>query len=72
MNDIEKSLLFYMNNYHFNKSEKVYVHLELYDFKYNFYTFTIYGEEYSYKKTYSISKSKIRDKKLNQILNGKR
>lgn len=68
MNDLEKKLLFYINNYHFNKSKIIYIHLILHQEFLDNYEVTIYGPEYEYNKSIIMSKNYIRNKKINNLI----
>lgn len=68
MNSLENDILYYINNYHFKKSEKVYIHCKIFREYKSYYLITIWSDEFDYKKSITLSKDKIREKKLNKIL----
>jgi hypothetical protein len=63
----ENELLFYINNYHFKNGNTIYITCKINEETTIYYDITIYANEYTYKKSFLLRKSEIRDNKLNKL-----
>lgn len=64
----ENELLYYINNYHFKKGNTIYIKCKINKETTTYYDITIYANEYTYKKSFWLYKSEIRNNKLKSLL----